>query len=124
MHEFKMSMKVPEILCDIYAYHLGEKQAWEAVLQMKLYTSDEALAVGLINESVDIENVLERSVGHLKQMLKIHTPVFRETKYSLRKNLLNLVDRDFTKLIENDVKNLSDPFTQKVIQNFMNNLKK
>jgi enoyl-CoA hydratase/carnithine racemase len=91
---------------------------------MKLYTSDEALAVGLINESVDIENVLERSEGHLKQMLKIHTSVFKETKCSLRKNLLNLVDRDFTKLIEDDVKNLSDPFTQKVIQNFMNNLKK
>ena len=124
MHEFKMSLKVPDILCDIYAYYLGEKQAWEAIQQMKLYTSDQALAVGLINESVNVANVLERSEVYLKQMLKIHTPVFKETKCSLRKNLLNLVNRDLTKLIENDVKNLSDPFTQKVIQNFMNNLKK
>ena len=27
MHEFKMSMQIPELLCDIYAYTLGEKQA-------------------------------------------------------------------------------------------------
>lgn len=124
MHEFKMSMKVPELLAQIYAYHMGEKQAWEAIQLMKLYTSDEAVQVGLVNESVPSENVLERSEVFLKQLLKIHLPAFKETKYALRKNLLKLVDRDFTELVKNDVKHLSEPFTQEVIQKFMNNLKK
>jgi hypothetical protein len=57
-------------------------------------------------------------------MLSIHTPVFTETKRLLRKNLLKLVDRDFTQLVEDVIDNLSDPFTQQVIQEFKNNLKK
>ena len=124
MHEFKLSMQVPELLSNIYAYYLGEKQAWEAVQQMKLYTSDQALEVGLVNESVEVESVLERSELYLQKMLNIHTPVFTETKRLLRKNLLNLVDRDFTQLVKDVIDNLSDPFTQKVIQEFKNNLKK
>ena len=60
----------------------------------------------------------------LQKMLTIHTPVFTETKRLLRKNLLKLVDRDFTQLVKDVIDNLSDPFTQKVIQEFKNNLKK
>ena len=91
---------------------------------MKLYTSDQALEVGLVNESVAVESVLERSELYLQKMLSIHTPVFTETKRLLRKNLLKLVDRDFTQLVEDVIDNLSDPFTQQVIQEFKNNLKK
>ena len=91
---------------------------------MKLYTSDQALEVGLVNESVAVESVLERSELYLQKMLSIHTPVFTETKRSLRKNLLKLVDLDFTQLVEDVIDNLSDPFTQQVIQEFKNNLKK
>ena len=124
MHEFKLSMQVPELLSDIYSYHLGEKKAWEAVQQMRLYNSDEALEVGLVNESVEVEKVLDRSENYMHKMLTIHTPVFSETKRFLRKNLLKLVDRDFTQLVEDVIENLSDPFTQNVIQEFKNNLKK
>jgi len=34
------------------------------------------------------------------------------------------VDRDFTRLVKDVIDNLSDPFTQNVIQEFKNNLKK
>lgn len=120
MHEFKLSMGVPELLADIYAYHLGEKQAWEAVQQMKLFNSEQALEVGLVNESVAVESVLERSELYLKQMLRVHTPVYIQTKRLLRKNLLKLVDRDFTNLVDDVIQDLSDPFTQKVIHEFKN----
>ena len=60
MHEFKMSMLIPDLLCRIYAYHIGEKKAWEAVIDKKLFSSHEAVEVGLINEACDADEVLPR----------------------------------------------------------------
>jgi len=76
MHEFKMSMLIPELLCDVYAYHLGEKGAWKAVQEAKLFSSDEALAIGLIDESVEVEEVLERAEKHLRKMINVYLPVY------------------------------------------------
>lgn len=124
MHEFKLSMSLPEIFSDIYAYHLGEKRAWEAVQLKQLFNSDEALEVGLVNESVPVEEVLERSKIYLKSLLKIYPPVFRETKRFMRKNLLKLVDGDLSQKIADLADNFSDPHTQTVMKEFMNNIKK
>ena len=68
MHEFKMSMQIPEMLCDVYAYHLGELKSWKAIQQARLFNSDEALAEGLVDESVEVEEVMGRAEKHLKKL--------------------------------------------------------
>ena len=124
MHELKLSMLIPEIFSDIYAYHLGEKRAWEAVQLKQLFDSDEALEVGLVNESVPVEEVLGRSELYLKSLLNVYPPAFRETKRLMRKNLLKIVDGDLSKKITDVVSNFSDPHNQTIMQEFMNNFKK
>ena len=124
MHELKLSMLIPKIFSDIYAYHLGEKQAWEAVQLKKLFNSDEALEVGLVNESVPVEEVLDRAEVYLKSLLNVYPPVFIETKRLMRQNLLKIVEGDLSKEIADVVSNFSDPHTQTVMQEFMNNFKK
>ena len=84
MHEFKMSMLIPELLCDVYAYHLGEKVAWKAVQEAKLFSSDEALAMGLVDESVEVEEVVERAEKHLKKMMNVYLPCLLYTSPSPR----------------------------------------
>ena len=122
MHEFKMSMQIPELLCDIYAYVLGEKIAWEAVQKAKLFSSDEALAVGLVNESVEVEEVMERAEKYMKRQVAVYGKVYSTSKRFFRKGLLDIVDRDFEPMLaEVDAvlgdKNLSD-FTSKWPANY------
>jgi enoyl-CoA hydratase/carnithine racemase len=117
-------MLIPEIFSDIYAYHLGEKRAWEAVQLKQLFDSDEALEVGLVNESVPVEEVLVRSEIYLKSLLIVYPPAFRETKRLMRKNLLKIVDGDLSKKITDVVSNFSDPHNKTIMQEFMNNFKK
>ena len=69
--EFKLQMQIPEMLCDVYAYHLGEIRAWKAVQNAELFNSDQALAVGLVDESVEVEEVMARAEKHLKKQMKI-----------------------------------------------------
>ncbi len=124
MHEFRMSMQIPELLCDIYAYHAGKRQAWENIQQARLLSSDEALAEGLINESVPVDEVLERANKHMALVQKVYAPAFIKTKRYLRRELLSIVDRDIDAMIEEIAADWSDPFVQQGLQMFAASLKK
>lgn len=124
MHEFKMSMLVPEMLSDIYAYHLGERVAWEYIQQAKLFSSDEALAVGLVNESVEVEEVLPRAEKQLSRRMQVHGPVYSKSKEYFRKGMVKLVDRDINAMAEEIAEAANDPFVQMAIKMFLASLKK
>jgi len=94
MNEFNMSLPVPEMLGDIYAYYLGEHQAWAAIQHAAVYNSDEALMLGLVNESVEVEEVLPLSEKHLKKLLNIVPMIYSKTKQYNRKDLSKIVNKD------------------------------
>ena len=124
MHEFKMQMQIPEMLCDVYAYHLGEVKAWKFVQQAKLFNSDEALAIGLVDESVEVEEVLERAEQHLNKEINVYHKVFQQSKKVFRKKLHKIVmERDVTALAKETVAFNQDPKLQAKVLEFMMSLK-
>jgi len=123
MHEFKMSLQIPELLCDIYAYTIGEKRAWEAVQKIELFSSDEALAIGLVNESVEVAEVLPRAEAYLKKQLYVYDKVHKLTKNYFRKGLLQIVDVDVPSSVETIVKDYNDPRGLKMMEMFVASLK-
>ncbi len=124
MNEFKNSLVIPELLADIYAYHLGEKYAWEAVQSITMYDSDAAVVAGIANESVEVEEVVALAEKRLQQRLRVPLSVYAQTKKYLRKQLLALVDRDMDEMLEVIVEDLKSPQTQKMAAMFMASLKK
>ncbi len=124
MHEFKMSLLIPELLCDIYAYHMGEKEAWVAVQKAQLYHSDDAVKVGLVNESVDVEDVLKKAEKHLEKQIGVYAPVFKMSKKYLRRELLNRVDIDVESHVQEFCKFGEDPMIAEMMKMFLSTLKK
>ena len=113
-------MQIPEMLCDVYAYHLGEIKAWKAIQQHKLFNSDEALAAGLVDESVEVEEVLERAETHLKKQINIFHKVFSTSKKWFRKGLRNIVlKRNVPALARQTVDFNNDPALQAKVMEFM-----
>lgn len=124
MHEFKMSLLIPEMLCDIYAYHMGEKEAWVAVQNAQLYHSDEAVKVGLVNESAEVDEVLGLAEKHLEKQIGVYAPVFKMSKKYLRRELLNRVDIDVEKHVREFCKFGEDPMVAEMMKMFLSTLKK
>lgn len=124
MHEFKMSMQIPEFLCDIYAYTIGEKNAWEAVQQAKLFTSDEAVAIGLVNESVEVEEVLDRAAAYIKRQVQVYPKVFQQSKKYFRKELLKKLDIDIPTKVKEFADFNKDPNLKAMLEIFLTSLKK
>lgn len=124
MHEFKMSMQVPELMCDIYAYQLGETRAWTAIQKAELFNSDQAVEVGLVNESLEVEEVLPRAEKYLQKMMNVYGPCYNKSKGYFRKALLKLVDRELDPMLDVIIKDLEDPIVQQSLQFFLAGLKK
>ena len=124
MHEFKMHMQIPEMLCDVYAYHLGEIKAWKYIQQARLFNSEEALAEGLVDESVEVEEVLERAEAHLKKQIHVFHKVFHQSKQWFRRELSEIVmKRNLTTLAKQTVAFNRDPALQAKVVEFMMSLR-
>ena len=125
MHEFKLQMQIPEMLCDVYAYYLGEAKAWKAVQAAKLYHSDEAVTVGLVDESVEVEAVIPRAEAYLQTLMQLHPKVFFQSKLYFRKQLYKLVmNGNLQRLAEDIAKFNSDPELVAMVKVFVESLTK
>ena len=124
MHEFKMSMQIPEMLCDIYAYHMGEKEAWVAVQNAKWHNSDEAVSVGLVNESVEVDEVMGKAEKYIQKLIGVYGPVFQKSKEYLRRGLLKVVDINIEDHVAEIAKQADDPFVKQSMEMFLASLKK
>ncbi|MEL6391854.1 MAG: enoyl-CoA hydratase/isomerase family protein [Bacteroidota bacterium] len=124
LHEFKMSMPIPELMGDIYAYHLGEARAWKAIQEASLFNSDQALELGLVDESVEVEMVMPQAEKHLQKMIRINPFTFQGSKAFMRKQLLKLVDRPLEPMAEELTKGWQNPSVRESVGQFLASLKK
>ncbi len=124
MHEFKMSLPIPELLSRIYAYTLGEKNAWEAVLNARLYHAESAKAIGLVDEVAEVEAVLELAEKRLKKYMRVYLPMFMKTKRYLRRELLEAIDMKVEDMLGEILEDFEDPKFAALVGSFLQSLKK
>ena len=123
MHEFKLSMQIPELMMDLWCYTLGEQKAFQALQDAKLFSAQEALAVNIVQAIAPAEEVLSRAIEHLEKCIAVYAPVYVESKRLARKQLLALVDRDIDQLASDFVYFGKDPQLKALIDQFANRLK-
>lgn len=123
LQEFKMSLPLPELLTDIYAYHMGEKQAWEALMMAKTFTSDEAIPAGLVNESMVAEDVLPRAEKVLSRLMYVIPAVYAHAKKNSRRELIKLVNKDDQKMIDDIITQAATPEINQMLSMFVSSIK-
>ncbi len=123
MNEFKMSLSIPELYCDIYAYALGEDRAFALMQQAALYNSDIALDLGLIHESIEVDHVLNRAEEYMAQILQVDTDAFIETRNLTKKGLVKHTAADMPRWMEAIEKSMLSPKTKQKFDFFMASLK-
>ena len=78
MHEFKLSMIVPELMMDLWCYTLGEQKAFQALQNAKLFSAQEALEENIVQAIAPADQVLDLAKLHLEKCLKVYGPVYIE----------------------------------------------
>lgn len=92
LNEVAVNIQISQNLTEIYAFWMGEGLASRYILGGKLLNGKEALKAGLVDELVPLEGVLERAEKQMKNYLRADQEILINTKYKLRKHLLDKLD--------------------------------
>ncbi|PPK88903.1 enoyl-CoA hydratase/carnithine racemase [Neolewinella xylanilytica] len=123
MNEFNMSLQIPRMMADIYAYYLGEARAWADIQGARMYTGDDAVRHGLVHETLEVDEVLPRATAYCRKLAGVHPPVFKRTKRYLRRGLLASVDYQIEEMVDVIAEDFSDPVFKHMMELFVSKLR-
>ena len=94
LNEVAVNIQISQNLTEAYAFWMGNGRASRYILEGKLLSGPEALAAGLVDELLPLEQVLERAEAQIQNYLKADPLIWMNTKMKVRKHWLDKLDTD------------------------------
>lgn len=88
LNEVPVSIVVPQSIFKLYSFWLGERTAYQFLMEGKLCTPEEALKVGLVDSVVKQKDTVEKAEEKLKQYLALDSTTWTESKLNLKRELI------------------------------------
>jgi len=124
MHELKLSLVIPELYVRIFAHWIGDRKAMECILHSRLMQADAAKAIGLVNETCVVDDVLPRAEALMQRWTDPYINSTRMTKSFLKKNFVEKMNLDMETMIKDILKSSFDPVVIERFIAFAANVKK
>ncbi|HAS47250.1 MAG TPA: enoyl-CoA hydratase/isomerase family protein [Microscillaceae bacterium] len=124
LNEIPVGILVNDSISSLYALWMGERTAYQYLMEGKLMNVQEAHKNGLIDEVVAPEQVLAIAEAKMKHYLQFGHDVWQNSKMMLRKNVLDRVASDSEAKLEASLKQWWNPVTRKTLETMIARLKK
>ncbi len=92
LNEVAVNIQISQNLTEVYSFWMGHGRAHRYILEGKLLNGKEALAAGLVDELLPLEEVLPRAEKQMQQYLRADQEILINTKQKLRKPLWDKLD--------------------------------
>lgn len=122
LNEVPVGIIVPESIFHLYAFWLGNAQAYRFMLEGKLMNTEEALASGLIDEVVKPESILYAAERKMLQYIQLERNTWQQSKISLRAELLRKVSEHPKETLDIMLKQWWSPSTRSILKTIIQNL--
>ncbi len=124
LNEIPVGIIVPDSIFDLYAFWLGGRKAYQYLMEGKLLSVDEALSVGLIDETCNPESVISTAEKKIRTYMQFNAATWSQSKLNLRKELIAKANADQTENLDMMLKQWWAPETRKALQMIIQNLQK
>lgn len=124
LNEIPVGIVVPGTIFNLYKFWIGERKAYQFLLEGKLYTADEAVQVGLVDVACELAEVEAEANKLADKILKFDTTVWQLSKANLRKDMLKAFDVDFDTTFGPSIKQWWDPRARATMGALVESLKK
>jgi 3,2-trans-enoyl-CoA isomerase len=94
LNEVAVNIQISQNLTEAYAFWMGDGPASRYILEGKLLSGQEALASGLVDELLPLEQVLGRAEAQMHIYLKADPEIWMNTKKKVRKHWTDKLDTD------------------------------
>lgn len=95
LNEIPVGIVIPPSIFRMYNFWIGERNAYQYLLQGKLYTAEEGEKLGLIDVVCPLEEVEAKANEIIDKLLKFDTTVWQMSKAIMREDMLKVFEKDF-----------------------------
>ena len=94
LNEIAVGIAPRESILHLYAFWIGQRRAYQFLLEGYLMPPAEALEVGLVDELAPLDQTLAKAEAKMQHYLELPPLAFRQTKKSLKAGLVHLMTRN------------------------------
>jgi 3,2-trans-enoyl-CoA isomerase len=124
LNEVPVGIIVPNSIFNLYAFWLGTATAARSLLEGKLFTPEEALQVGLIDELVNPASILTAAERKIRKYMAMEPNTWQQSKLSIRKDLIVSTSADQSEALKVMLQQWWAPATRNILKTIIDNLQK
>jgi len=124
LNEVPVGIAVPQPIFEMYAAVVGQKNAYQFLLQGKLLLPAEALQSGFVDEVCPQEEVFDRAWTRLKELAAFEPKTFALTKRNMRAGLVHKYTTHYDEFFGPTLHHWQDPDARNVLNALVASLKK
>jgi len=123
LNEIPVGIIVPDGIFKLYSACVGERKAYQYILEGKLLNPTEAHSTGLIDEICTAENLQYVAEKKAKALMQFNPVTWSTSKMNLRADLINQLKQDHSQTLNIMLKQWWAPETRKGLQMMIEKLK-
>ena len=124
LNEVPVGIIVPNSIFNLYSFWLGKANAARSLLDGKLFTPDEALKIGLVDELVNPASILTAAERKIRKYMAMERNTWEQSKLNIRKELITATSADQTAALERMLEQWWSPTTRSILKTIIDNLQK
>lgn len=123
LNEVPVGIIVPNSIFTLYSFWLGQANAYRNLLAGTLFSPEEALAVGLIDEIVKPESIMTAAERKVRKYMAFEANTWQQSKRNLRKELIATTSADQSADLEIMLKQWWSLSTRAILKSLIDGLK-
>lgn len=124
LNEVPVGIIVPNSIFHLYAFWIGNAQASRSLLEGRLFTPEEALQVGLVDELVNPESILTAAERRIRKYMGMERNTWEQSKLNIRKDLIAAARANQDEALALMLKQWWAPTTRNILKTIIDNLQK
>ncbi|ACU02451.1 MULTISPECIES: enoyl-CoA hydratase/isomerase family protein [Pedobacter] len=124
LNEVPVGIIVPNSIFNLYAFWLGQANASRSLLEGKLFSPDEALQIGLVDELVNPAGILTAAERKIRKYMAMERNTWEQSKLNIRQGLIASTGADQSEALQKMLKQWWAPTTRNILKTIIDNLQK
>ncbi|MBB5635728.1 enoyl-CoA hydratase/carnithine racemase [Pedobacter cryoconitis] len=124
LNEVPVGIIVPESIFSLYAFWLGKGHAARSLLEGKLFSPEEALAIGLVDELVNQDSIMTAAERRIRKYMALEPNTWQQSKLNIRKELITATAADQSEALKIMLAQWWSPSTRNILKMIIDNLQK
>lgn len=124
LNEVPVGIIVPNSIFNLYAFWLGSANASRSLLEGRLFSPEEALKIGLVDELANPASILTVSERKIRKYMGMERNTWEQSKLSIRKDLIASTGSDQREALAIMLQQWWSPATRNILKTIIDNLQK